>query len=100
MFTSTSIGPPVDICGCQANSPGSSGSLPSTVGVGREAFTGLVTAGGGRRGWLGRGGRCSGGRSGRRSAGAARYRRFGVVAKAGTQATAKRRLAQARARVE
>jgi hypothetical protein len=96
MFTSTSIGPPVDICGCQANSPGCSGSLPSTVGVGREAFTGLVTAAGVATGFVAAAGAGAGAVV---AAGTAGTAGFGVVAKAGTQATANRRLAQARARV-
>jgi hypothetical protein len=96
MLTSTIIGPPVESCGCQANSPGASGSSPSTVGAGFVAFTGLVMvaafaapldAGTAGTTWadLAAG------------AGPAGTDGFGVVAKAGTQAMAKSRLAQARA---
>src|SRR4249919_1625967 len=45
MLTITSSGPPVDICGSQANSPGASGASPSTVGAfGRAGVGALVTA--------------------------------------------------------
>src|SRR6478735_11211405 len=94
MLTSTIIGPPVDICGNQANSPGCSGSSPSTVGAGREAFTGLVTTAGDVTV------AAAGLAADEAGAGMAGTAGFGVVAKAGARTTAQSRAAQARACVE